>query len=101
MRAFTAGFYPVKISSHIGCDIFAALAASLSSAAIHLVASPSEEQKDHAQHGNLSAQAGADGQHRRSTDVVVKLLDRVRCVAMPFVQKGRKPLSKAVVGTIN
>jgi hypothetical protein len=54
---------------------------------------------DHAQHGKLLAQAGADGQHRRSSDVVVKLLDRVRCVAMPFVQEGRKPLSKAIVAS--
>jgi hypothetical protein len=28
-----------------------------------------------------------------------RLLHRVRCVAMPFVQKGRKPLSKAVVAS--
>ena len=43
---------------------------------VHFVASPPEEQEDHAQHGKLLQHAGADGQHRRSSDVVV-VEDRV------------------------
>jgi hypothetical protein len=37
------------------------LAANLSSTAVHLVASPPEEQEDHAQHSKLLQHAGADG----------------------------------------
>jgi len=60
------GFYPVKIMRR-----FTMLAANLLSTAVDLVASPPEEQEDHAQRGKLLQDAGADGQHRRSSDVVV------------------------------
>jgi hypothetical protein len=46
-------------------------AAILSPTAIHLVASPSEEQEDHAEHGKLLQHARADRQRRRLGGVVV------------------------------
>ena len=53
-----------------------ALATNLLPTSVHLVASPPEEQEDHAQHGKLLQHPGADCQHRRSSDVVV-VEDRV------------------------